>query len=233
MCSRRDRSSGWESRSQGTARSAAETPCSTRCSSAKSIVTQAEESVDRVGSWLFHVSPSANRASIRDGGLQPRASGGRGLLGPPTQDAPGIFVCEDREEAEWRADNLNPALVRVDIWRFPSHGVHLVPSDHGFLGVPGTPPKACALTVARVTPPQRTRGAGYLRPPSHDQATVRRDPRLAPSPTASSSGVSPFGSFATDEWLRSGATSIAPIVRSPYDRPTRSTRPHRSGIPCT
>jgi hypothetical protein len=110
-----------------------------------------------VGSWLFHVSPSANRASIRDGGLQPRASGGRGLLGPPTQDAPGIFVCEDREEAEWIADNLNPALVRVDIWRFPSHGVHLVPSDHGFLAVTSSvEPSQLELVEADRIPPMST-----------------------------------------------------------------------------
>jgi hypothetical protein len=96
-------------------------------------VTQAEDSADGIGPWLFHVSPAVNRASIRDRGLQPTASGGRGLIGPPSEDTPGIFVCEDREEAEWIADNLNPALVPVDIWRFSSRGVHLVPSDHGFL----------------------------------------------------------------------------------------------------
>jgi hypothetical protein len=81
----------------------------------------------------------------------------RGLLRPPTQDAPGIFVCEDREEAEWIADNLNPAHVPVDIWRFPSRGVHLVPSDHGFLAATTSiEPSQLELVEAERTPPMST-----------------------------------------------------------------------------
>jgi hypothetical protein len=76
------------------------------------------------------------------------------MLGTAPPDAPGIFVCVDREEAEWIADNLNAARVLVDIWRFPSGGIRLVPSDHGFLAATTTvEPSQLELIEADRMPP--------------------------------------------------------------------------------
>jgi hypothetical protein len=73
----------------------------------------------------------------------------------------GVFVCVDLEEAQWLVDHVNPRRVPVDIWRFASTGVRLLPSDHGFLYSPDAigPSRIELIEAARLPPVPRLRGA--------------------------------------------------------------------------
>ena len=65
---------------------------------------------------LFHVSPAANRESIRAHGLDwNRMGAARGIAGSTTPEENGVFLCRDEFEARFFTD-LNNTGGPVDVW---------------------------------------------------------------------------------------------------------------------
>jgi hypothetical protein len=79
--------------------------------------------VIRATGSAFHVSPSANRASILEHGLDWRLMGlERGIAGSVRPELPANFLCASREDA---AFFLQMARVPVDVWETDVSGLWL------------------------------------------------------------------------------------------------------------
>jgi hypothetical protein len=84
---------------------------------------------------LFHVSPTVNRASIEEHGLDWRRFRGAGIAGSRSAEAEGVFLCAAREDigffAGMREDPCDAWAVRVDgLWLEGDPGADGGGSDH-------------------------------------------------------------------------------------------------------
>lgn len=86
--------------------------------------------VESLNGQLFHVTATANRESIRRHGLDWRLMGeAPGIAGSPTPELPAIFLCDDREDADFF---VHMARVPVDIWTIRVDGLWLESGPDGW-----------------------------------------------------------------------------------------------------
>ncbi len=90
---------------------------------------------------FFHVTSVRNRESITRFGLDSsRMAGVRGIAGSNRPEVDGIFLCRDRQEADWFV-NMNNTGDSVDIWAVKDvEHSELLDGGSGFLYVPGSIP---------------------------------------------------------------------------------------------
>jgi hypothetical protein len=108
---------------------------------------------------MFHVSPAANRSSIREHGLDWRRMTGRGIAGSRTAEAEGVFVCLDEFDARFFVWSDS---VPVDIWTFDGDETQLVRVDSGYSYLPGVvaPERLTLLRTDLVRPPAEPSDGG-------------------------------------------------------------------------
>lgn len=86
--------------------------------------------VESLDGQLCHVTAAANRQSIRRHGLDWRRMGGaHGIAGSPAPELPAIFLCEDREDADFF---VHMARFPVDIWTVRVDGLWLESGPDGW-----------------------------------------------------------------------------------------------------
>ncbi len=79
--------------------------------------------VERGSGWRYHATPSANRASIAEHGLDWRRMTRPGIASSPVAEWSGIFLGVDREAVSLFVDIL--ACVPTDVWRVRVDGLWL------------------------------------------------------------------------------------------------------------
>ena len=102
---------------------------------------------------MFHVSSAANRASIREHGLDwTRMQAARGIAGSRRPEADGIFLCADEHEAQYFV-RLNNTGTAVDVWQVEGIDERaLLPNGSGYFFLPARiPPERVSLL--RTAPP--------------------------------------------------------------------------------
>lgn len=115
---------------------------------------------------MFHVTSSANRASIRFHGLDWRfMDAAPGIAGSRVPEQRGCFVCQDEDEVEWFV-RMNNTGGPVDVWAID--GVReraLKTSPEGHLYLPTIVPPD-RLTLVRTDIPPAPRGGAQVPIPS-------------------------------------------------------------------
>jgi hypothetical protein len=83
---------------------------------------------------LYHVSDTANRESIRQHGLDwGRMGTARGIAGSDAPEHEGVFVCTNRDDAEWFVRMGRSRGRAVDVWEIDLDGGPLVRHRDGYL----------------------------------------------------------------------------------------------------
>jgi hypothetical protein len=87
---------------------------------------------------MYHASSSANRASIGTHGLDwTRMGAAPGIAGSRRPEVPAVFLCDDRESAEWfirmaTDTTYQPIVEAADIWRVDARGVWIESGPDGW-----------------------------------------------------------------------------------------------------
>ncbi len=101
---------------------------------------------------LYHVSASVNRGSILAHGLDPRLMGGeRGIAGSERRELDGVFVCHDREEADYFVEMGLRHLEAVDVWEIDDPGSVLQSNSGNYEYLPVAVPPERVRLVETVT----------------------------------------------------------------------------------
>jgi hypothetical protein len=110
--------------------------------------------VESLNGQFFHVSPAANRKSISHYGLDwRRMRAAHGIAGSPTPELPAIFLCDDREDADFF---VRMARVPVDIWTVRVDRLWLESGPHGWrLVAAPIEPERIGLVATDIPPPAR------------------------------------------------------------------------------
>jgi hypothetical protein len=77
---------------------------------------RSELTVRRGGAEMFHASPTVNRSSILEHGLDWTRMSGRSIAGSRSPEAPAVFLNDDRWGADWFARMGQEDGLEVDIW---------------------------------------------------------------------------------------------------------------------
>lgn len=92
---------------------------------------------DSVSTILYHVSPSANRDSIDEHGLDWRRMQGEGIAGSRAAEEEGVFLAVDRQEAYWFVEIGRNRHEALDVWEVTlDHDIDLDLGEDQFMGLP-------------------------------------------------------------------------------------------------